>query len=148
MVQVEHLSTRMVSAAVDPPLCSPSVPIPIDVPKPDRDVISNTENLQKQVGELQKALERNEREKRDRNIIIFGLEESNENCEKEVESMIEEKGKFEAEDVQMSNVRRMVVEICKFTERNYGLTASKFQMSSSMLFPIGNMLVQTVHMEY
>ena len=115
MLQVQHLSTRMTqleekftsSAAVDPPHCSPSVPIPIDVPKPNGVPISNAENLQKQVGELQKALERNEREKRDRNIIIVGLEESDENCEKLAESMIEEKLSLKVEDVKMSNVRRI-----------------------------------------
>ena len=57
--------------------------------------------------QLQKALEMNEREKREKNIVIVGLPEKEGSCESQVEDLIKEKLKLNLEDIKISQARRM-----------------------------------------
>lgn len=116
MSKVDHLSARVAQLeekvlVTGTTNCTDSLPSTVCHPNVERsfyaDVVSNTENIKIQVGQLQKALEMNEREKKERNIVIVGLSEDEGSCETQVEGLIKEKLKLNLKDTKISQAKRL-----------------------------------------
>ena len=101
--------TRTVSVSTSADYASPSATSNTsgEEAKCYADVMSNTENIRAQVGQLQKAVEMQERERREKNVLIVGMEETEESSERMVKRLIEQKLSLDPETVQIAHVKRI-----------------------------------------